>query len=209
MSEPENPWRILDSRTLHEDHWLRLRVDRCETSWGAAVPAYHVIELPCWANICALTEAHELILIREYRHGVGQVLLGLPGGRVEAGESPLAGAQRELAEETGYGGGQWFATQRMFSSPAMQTNHGDCFLAIGAQPGADRNLDPAERIEIVPTPFAEVVEQIARREIQMAAYDVASILAAAGVIMSLPDQKLRPLRRRLAAAWRAAYGLRK
>jgi 8-oxo-dGTP pyrophosphatase MutT (NUDIX family) len=207
VSEPENPWSVLGSRTLHEDHWLRLRVDRCRTAWGAEVPSYHVIELPCWANICALNEAHELILIREYRHGVGRTLLGLPGGRVEADESPLAGAQRELAEETGYGGGRWFATQRMFSSPAMQNNHGDCFLVVGARPDATRNLDPAERIEVVPTPFDEVVAQIARREIQMAAYDVASILAAAGVVMSLPEQKLRPLRRRLAAAWRAAYGL--
>lgn len=209
MSDREIPWTVLGSRMLHEDHWMRLRVDRCRTDWGAEVPAYHVIELPCWTNVCALTDAHELILIREYRHGVAQTLLGLPGGRVEADESPLFGAQRELAEETGYGGGTWFATQRMYSSPAMQNNHGDCFLVLGARPGAARNLDPAERIEVLPTPFAEVTARIACGDIQMAAYDVASILAATGAIMALPDQKLRPLRRRLAAAWRAAYGREK
>ncbi len=185
---------------------MRLRIDRCETEWGAEVPAYHVIELPCWTNICALTDAHELVLVREYRHGVGKTLLGLPGGRVETGEAPLIGAQRELLEETGYSGGAWLQTQRMYSSPAMQTNHGDCFLALGVRPSAAQKLDPAERIEVLPTPFAEVVERLAQRDLPLAAYDVAAILAAVGAIMALPDRGLRPLRRRLAAAWRAAYG---
>ena len=207
MTEPDNPWTVLESRVLHADHWMRLRIDRCRTSWGVEIPTYHVIELPCWAIVCAVTDAHDLILIREYRHGVGQTLFGLPGGRIETGEDPLIGAQRELLEETGYGGGDWRRTQRMFSSPPIQTNHGDCFLALGAHSISAQNLDPSERIEICPTPFADVVAQIAAGSIMMAAYDVAAILAASGVIMALPDRRLRPLQRRLAAAWRDAYRL--
>ena len=206
MSDADPPWTVLDSRILHEDHWMRLRVDRCRTGWDTEVPAYHVIELPCWANICALTDTHDLVLIREYRHGVARTLLGLPGGRIEAEEEPLIGAQRELREETGYGGGRWFRTQRMFSSPAMQTNHGDCFLVLGACPVGTQSLDPAERIEICPTPFAEVVARIAAGTMMMAAFDVASILAAAAAIMAMSDKSLRPLQRRLAAGWVAEYG---
>jgi 8-oxo-dGTP pyrophosphatase MutT (NUDIX family) len=195
-------WRVLGSRVLHRDHWLGVRTDRCETPDGTAIDAYHVVEVPNWTNVCAVTDDGDLLLVREYRHGVGRVMLGLPGGRVEDAEEadPEAAARRELREETGWGGGDWRLVQHMISSPALQTNEGRSYLAVGVAWMGPQTLDPAERISVERHPFGEVVARVVARELLLAAYDVAAILSAAAVAQLSPE----PAMRRLAARMRAA-----
>ena len=66
-----------------------------------------VLESCDWVNVVARDEEERVILVRQYRFGIGACTLEPPGGSVDAGEQPLAAARRELLEETGYGGGRW------------------------------------------------------------------------------------------------------
>ena len=65
---------------------------------------FYKFEFPSWVNIVATTNNSEILLIRQYRFGTGQVELEIPGGAVNEGEPPLEAGLRELLEETGYAG---------------------------------------------------------------------------------------------------------
>ncbi len=81
------PWTVLDSRLTFADPWLQIRSDKCRTADGDVIGPVHVIEYPDWVTIVALTgEEARLLMRRDYRHGVGAVLTGLPTGLVDPGD---------------------------------------------------------------------------------------------------------------------------
>jgi ADP-ribose pyrophosphatase len=68
---------------------------------------YYSLKLPDYAAVVALTEEQRVVIVRQYRPAVEHHTLELPSGLVDAGETPLEAARRELLEETGYQGGEW------------------------------------------------------------------------------------------------------
>jgi 8-oxo-dGTP pyrophosphatase MutT (NUDIX family) len=102
MTSRVKPWTVRNSRYLLRHPWLTARVDDCVTPAGVEVP-YYVQEYPGWVNIVALDNDDHLILVRLYRHALGDISLELPGGCIEEGETPLQAGVRELLEETGFG----------------------------------------------------------------------------------------------------------
>lgn len=96
-----------------KDRWLKLRADSCLRPDGTPVAPYYVTEADEWVSILALV-GNRIIVIHEYHHGATVVGPGLPGGAVDAGESPVEAAQRELAEETGYVSEQWTYLEQAF-----------------------------------------------------------------------------------------------
>jgi 8-oxo-dGTP pyrophosphatase MutT (NUDIX family) len=148
MSIPE-PWRVVASRITYRDRWITLRSDDCVTASGQSVAPFHVLEYTDWLNIVALDDEGRVVLIHEYRHGGGRVMLGLPGGTVEPDDPhPETAARRELAEETGYEGGTWTLLGRHLTNPANLSNTSHFYLALGVRPTASRNLDPSEEIAV-------------------------------------------------------------
>src|SRR5215218_10442004 len=95
-------WKVLESEYLFKEPWLTVRKDKCELPNGKIVPSFYVNEYPDWVNAFALTEDGKVIMVKQYRHGIGEVGIELPGGVVEPGESWQKGMERELMEETGY-----------------------------------------------------------------------------------------------------------
>ncbi len=127
---------------------------------------FFVIEAPDWVNIIAKTTDEEFILVRQYRFGIDQVSLEIPGGIIdpEDGE-PLNAARRELAEETGYTSKNWTLLGRVSSNPAIFTNYCHTFLAEQCVPERGQKLDPHERIQVVTMPFAQLEEALNREVI--------------------------------------------
>ena len=107
MEKPKNrPWKVLKSEYLARRPWFTVRHESLELPDGRRVPDYYVFEYPDWINITAITRQGEFVLIDQYRHALGETRYEIPAGVSEASDaSMLAAAQRELAEETGYGGG--------------------------------------------------------------------------------------------------------
>jgi 8-oxo-dGTP pyrophosphatase MutT (NUDIX family) len=126
-----------------------VRSDTCVAADGTLLDPYHVIELPNWVNTLAFTSGGDIVLVREYRHGTGTIMLELPSGTVEPGEDALAAARRELLEETGYGGGVWHQTASCPVNPARQNNWVSTFVAIGVTAQAPPRPEPGEVIEVL------------------------------------------------------------
>ncbi len=140
-------WRILHSRTLLHDRWIKLRSDACLTADGRIVDPFYVLDYPDWMNAVAVTEENQIILQRTYRHGWGQRILELPSGTIDpTDESPEAAMQRELLEETGYFFPHLRRLALLAPNPDKQTNRVYAFLASGgyvlqnAQPEASEDF---------------------------------------------------------------------
>jgi 8-oxo-dGTP pyrophosphatase MutT (NUDIX family) len=191
MESNVTPWRVIESNMSYEDRWLRVRTDTCQTGQGRVIESYHVIENPEWVNILALTTTGQVVTVREYRHGAGQILRGLPGGVVETwDQSPLAAIQRELLEETGYGGGQFFEIGHSYPNASNQNNILWSFLAINVVQSQTQRLDETENIEIVLQDFGDFSRQAWNGEIPLQALYLATLGLAEHFILR---SKLPPL----------------
>lgn len=104
------------------------------------------LELPAAAAVLALTDAQEMVLVREYRYALGRALWSLPGGRVGAAETPEAAGARELEEETGYRPGRMTDLGALSVSP-WSTEVIHYFRADELSPG-QRKDDPTEVIQV-------------------------------------------------------------
>ena len=151
------PWKVLESSYFHP----RLRLDKVELPNGEFLDAT-IFELSSWANIIALTKNNDVVLIKQYRHGVQEVLWEIPGGVVEDGEDPLEGVKRELLEETGYHASEFIQIGKLYPNPAFQTNTMYCFLALGAEKVTTQSLDDGEDIEVHLVPINELMAMAKR-----------------------------------------------
>lgn len=149
------PWKILESR----HPFPKFRMDTCELPSGKPYKAF-VLEFDAWANVVAITKKNEVVLVRQYRHGVQEISLELPGGVVDAGEDPLEGVRRELLEETGYGEGTFVEVGRIYPNPAIQQNTLYCYLATDVEWVGEQHLDESEEIEVALVPLDEMIEMV-------------------------------------------------
>ena len=182
------PWTILSSTDVFSDEYLTLRTDQCARADGHIVPAYHVIEQTDWATIIPLTDAGNIVLIREYRHAAQQVVVGLPGGVSDPGETDWqAVAERELREETGYIAQELICVGSCYPNPAVQDNLLHYFVAFGCRPGAGQALDPNEEIEVLEMPYSEFLDY--------GRFDIQHGLHAAGLFYAEQYFRANPTRR--------------
>ena len=141
-------WKILSSEYLFKRPWLTARKDQVELPDGRVNPEYYVVEYPDWVNVIAITKDGEFVMERQYRHAVGMTCYELPCGVMEKGETPLQAAQRELAEETGYGKGEWTLIMDITPNPSSMSNFTHCFLAQGVEKVGETHLDATEELEV-------------------------------------------------------------
>lgn len=159
-------WEILDSETVLDSPWLRVRRQRIRTAHGYEIPEYYLLDAPDIVVLVALTEDHELILVRQYRHGAARTVLELPAGLMEPTDpSPARTAERELLEETGYRAARLEALGHLYPSPARQTNRTHCFLALGCRRAGEPGGDPSEQIELALLPLREARAAVQRGEL--------------------------------------------
>lgn len=152
-------WHVVDSTYIVKDRWLSLRADVCRLPNERTIAPYYVFEYPDWVNVVALTEDGNVVLVKQYRHGLQRTLTELPCGGVEPQDaSPLAAARRELLEETGYSSEHFIQTGVLSANPANHTNMTYCFLATSVRQIAAPVLDDTEQLEVVLLPLEEVIE---------------------------------------------------
>ena len=152
------PWKILKSTQTFKDNWLSVRTDHVRLEDGREIPGYHVLEYPDWVSVIGLTDAGDVVLIREYRHGAQAVTVGLPSGAAEAGEDIDEVARREFLEETGYTAREWVKVGAAYANWAVNTNQVHYYLAFGAEKTGMQDLDPNEEIEPFEAPYTEYLD---------------------------------------------------
>ncbi|MEL6603640.1 MAG: NUDIX hydrolase [Cyanobacteria bacterium J06614_10] len=169
-------WKTLQSKMVFDHRWYRLRQDKVALPNGHVVDDYFVSLRPDIATVLPITAQGEVVFVRQYRHGVGEVLLELPAGNFDLGEVPLAVARRELAEETGYTAENWQAIATFYNNPVKQTNRIHLFRAQPAERTQPQALDTTEDIEVVLHPVEAIPHLIATGEICVAGTIVALML---------------------------------
>jgi ADP-ribose pyrophosphatase len=170
-------WKVLESEYLFKVPWLTVRKDTCLTPGGKVIPSFYVNEYPDWANAFCLTKDGRVVMVKHYRHGLGEEGIELPGGVVEENESREEGVKRELLEETGYVFENIEYLGKISANPSTTNNLMHMYLATGGEKVAEQNLDEAEEVEVVYYTIDEV-KQLVREHKIMQSLHVNCILYA-------------------------------
>lgn len=136
----------------HDYHVLRVGEDVFADPRDGGERPRVLIEAEDWCNVVPITTSGDVVLVKQFRFGSGEVSLELPGGVVEPGEHPAAAVARELEEETGYRAGRVVALGAYRSNPAHFTNRVHAFVALDCERVHDGRPDRSEdvSVEIVP-----------------------------------------------------------
>jgi 8-oxo-dGTP pyrophosphatase MutT (NUDIX family) len=162
---PHRSWTLLGSRDTTDYRIFRLRRDRYRFEPTGQEGDFIALECPTWINVVPVTAEGDVVLIRQYRHGVRAVTLEIPGGMANEGEPPEAAAARELREETGYVAERVRLLARVLPNPAVQDNYLYLFAAEGCRDSGQSKLDQFERIDVLKRPLADIPAMIAGGEI--------------------------------------------
>jgi 8-oxo-dGTP pyrophosphatase MutT (NUDIX family) len=171
------PWSVSSTRAVLKDRWINVRADECVTAEGILISPYYVLSYPDWVHVIAIDIRGNLVLVEQYRHGIAACSLEVPGGGIDSDEDPIQAGQRELAEETGYGGGEWFSCGRLCPNPANQSNYSHIVLARGVSQVERPKDDPQERVKITTKPIAEAINSALTGEICQALHVSALLIA--------------------------------
>jgi ADP-ribose pyrophosphatase len=158
-------WKTLSSEYINRHVYFTARRDRCQRNDGVIVDPYYVVELPVAATAFALTEDNKVLLVRQYRHPIGEVLLETPGGFVDEGEAFEVAMKRELMEETGYAFTTIEYLGKFAANPGVLNNYTEMFFATGGKLVAGQKLDKNEEIEIVELSIEELIEHLVQQKI--------------------------------------------
>lgn len=173
------PWRVLSRRVLLErPPWFTVGAQDVELPSGEVLRDFNWIAMRSFAIVVPLIEGDRTILARSFKLGVGAVSLSLPAGYLEDGEAPLAGAKRELLEETGHEAVDWmplgtYVVDGNYGSGAMHA-----FIAKGARKVREPDSGDHEEQELLIMPFSEAIAKLRGGEVAQLSTAAALSLAA-------------------------------
>lgn len=149
-------WNVSQPRTVLSTPIMNILTSQVVCKRSGKSCDFHRLEFSSWVNIVAVTETQEVVFIRQYRFGSGQMETEIPGGAVEEGEDPLEAGVRELLEETGYSGENGRIIGRVCPNPALQDNFCYTVLVENARKTVEPHLDDMEDIEVFTVPLQEL-----------------------------------------------------
>ncbi len=165
-------WELIDSTVDRDYRIFKIKKEQALSPRTNKEGRFYVIDTNDWVNVIPVTTKGEIVMIRQWRHGSKEITLEIPGGLVDEAD-PMAAAERELLEETGYKGDRVTYLGNTNPNPAIFNNLCHTYLVEGAKKVADIDLDADEDIEVELLPLSEVSTLIERGVINHALVIVA------------------------------------
>jgi len=156
-----NKWKCRQRRTIL-DHSTFLRVDEHEVELGDGriISDWPVVITPDYVNILARDSSGSFVFFNQQKYMAPEMRISPPGGYLESGEDPLAGAKRELLEETGYASEQWIDLGRFIVDSNRGCGTAYLFLAIESKKITEAKSDDLEDQTLILLTRAELENAI-------------------------------------------------
>jgi len=170
------PRQLIESEKIFTGVVFAIERDRLKEENGFEI-VREVVRHPGGAGCLPLFDDGRVALVKQYRHPARCELLEIPAGKIEAGETPMESAARELEQEIGFRAGRIEHLADFYSTPGFCEERLYVYLATELTP-VEQNLDHDEFVEIVYLPLAEAVAMAARNELEDSKTIIALLLAA-------------------------------
>lgn len=158
--DPNLTWELIDSREDRSYALFSVRINRNRSPRTGKIHEFQVLTSPSWVTVIPVTPDGRVVMVRQYRHGTGELSLEPPGGLVKDGQTPEQSGREELEEETGYQAKEMVLLRWMHPMPALFTNRLYVFLAKEVTPTGTVNTDETEEVETVLVPVNQIKESI-------------------------------------------------
>ena len=161
------PWKTLSSERVFSNKWYNVKQDKVELPNGHIMDDYFVSVRDDVSIIFAITPDEKVIVVRQYKHGAGEIVTELPAGFFNEGEDPMEAAKRELAEETGYTSNKWTLLRQTHDNPTKDNNKFYLCLAEDCTLTLTQSFDVSEEIELFLVSIDEIKQMVFEGEIKV------------------------------------------
>ncbi len=160
-----SPWKLIKSKKQSSYKVFDLRIDTAQSPRTEKSYDFYILETGPWVNIIPITKENNVVFVKQFRHGIRDFTLEIPGGMVEKNDTPRGAALRELEEETGYSSNKIEFLGKVHPNPAILNNYCYTYLARDVEKNGSQHLDEREDIEVVLIPLSEVFSLIKKGKI--------------------------------------------
>lgn len=159
-------WNILKSQDVSPSKWFPVIRDDVELPNGKVIE-YFKSQLENVAMVVAITTENEVVFVRQYKHGIGEVCIEFPAGRIEHGRTPEETAILELQEEVGViiGAHSLIKLIELWTEPSKSSVRVTGFFVNNVTITGDQHLEESENIEVLKIPISEIDSFINDNEI--------------------------------------------
>lgn len=162
MTDPIQKWTVLKEQDVSPSPWFPVLQHTVKLANGQVIDDYYFSPLGDVVQVLALTTDNEVVLVRQYKHALGEILLELPGGMQQKNKSIIQSALNELEEETGIKAepDQLVSLGKIANNPTKTRQITYGFILFDAQFNSVQKPDVTEAIEVLTMPAPEVLQQV-------------------------------------------------